>query len=66
MFYNITIVIPRHCVPVLNIILVPVKEHLHGRTYGMNDCLKGGSLLFENEIRNAYLMANADRKAEPI
>ena len=25
-----------------------------------------GSLLFENEIRNAYLMANADRKAEPI
>ena len=25
-----------------------------------------GGLLFENEIRNAYLMANADRKAEPI
>ena len=66
MFYNLTIVIPRHYLPLLNLILVPVKEHLHGRTFGMNDCLKGGSLLFENEIRNAYLMANADRKAEPI
>ena len=42
-----------HCVPVLNLILVPVKEHLHGRTLGMNDSLKG-DLLFENEIRNAY------------
>ena len=29
------------------------KEHLHGRTLGMNDNLKG-DLLFENEIRNAY------------
>ena len=29
------------------------KEHLHGRTFGMNDSLKG-NLLFENEIRNAY------------
>ena len=65
MFYNLMLVIQRHCVPVLNLILVPVKEHLHGRTYGMNDCLKGG-LLFENEIRNAYLMGIADRKAEPI
>ena len=43
MFYNLTIVIPRHCLPVLNLILVPVKEHLHGRTFGMNDCLKGGA-----------------------
>jgi len=53
MFYNIMAVIQCHCVPVLNLILVPVKEHLHGRTFGMNDNLKG-DLLFENEIRNAY------------
>ena len=65
MFYNLIVVIQHHCVMVLNLILVPVKEHLHGRTFGMNDCLRGG-LLFENEIRNAYLMASADRKAEPI
>ena len=65
MFYNLTIVIPRHWATGLNLILVPVKEHLHGRTLGMNDNLKG-DLLFENEIRNAYLMASADRKAEPI
>ena len=58
-------VIQSHCTTLLSLILVPVKEHLHGRTYGMNDCLKGG-LLFENEIRNAYLMGIADRKAEPI
>ena len=45
--------IQRHCATVLNLILVPVKEHLHGRAFGMNDNLKGG-LLFENEIRNAY------------
>ena len=66
MFYNLMDVIQSHCMTLLSLILVPVKEHLHGRTFGMNDCLKGGSLLFENEIRNAYLMANADRKAEPI
>ena len=65
MFYNLMDVILSHCMTLLSLILVPVKEHLHGRTFGMNDCLKG-SLLFENEIRNAYLMANADRKAEPI
>ena len=53
MFYNIMAVIQCHCVPVLNLILVPVKEHLHGRAFGMNDSLKG-DLLFENEIRNAY------------
>ncbi len=53
MFYNLMAVIQRHCVTVLNLILVPVKEHLHGITFGMNDCLKGG-LPFENEIRNTY------------
>ena len=53
MFYNFVTVIQHHCVPVLNLILVPVKEHLHGRAFGMNDSLKG-DLLFENEIRNAY------------
>ena len=31
-----------------------------------DEWLSEGGLLFENEIRNAYLMANADRKAEPI
>ncbi len=53
MFYNLLFVIQHHCSTVLNLILVPVKEHLHGRTLGMNDSLKG-DLLFENEIRNAY------------
>ena len=53
MFYNLMAVILRHCVTVLNFTLVPVKEHLHGITLGMNDSLKG-DLLFENEIRNAY------------
>ena len=53
MFYNFVTVIQHHCVPVLNLILVPVKEHLHGITLGMNDSLKG-DLLFKNEIRNAY------------
>jgi len=42
MFYNLIVVIQHHCVMVLNLILVPVKEHLHGRTFGMNDSLKGG------------------------
>ena len=65
MFYNFVTVIQHHCVTMLYLILVPVKEHLHGITLGMKDSLKG-DLLFENEIRNAYLMANADRKAEPI
>ena len=56
MFYNIMTVIQCHCATVLNLILMPVKEHLHGRTFGMNDNLKG-DLLFENEIRNAYWWA---------
>ena len=46
-------VIQSHCTTLLSLILVPVKEHLHGRTLGMNDNLKGG-LLFENGICNAY------------
>ena len=44
MFYKLMIVVPCHCVPVLNLILVPVKEHLHGITLGMNDSLKGAYL----------------------
>ena len=56
MFYNLMAVILRHCVTVLNFTLVPVKGRLHGITFGMNDCLKGG-LPFENEIRNAYWWA---------
>ena len=53
MFYNLMAVIQCYCATVLNLILVPVKEHLHGRVSGMNDNLKGG-LLFENGICNAY------------
>ena len=53
MFYNLMIVVPCHCVPVLNLILVSVKERLHGITLGMKDSLNGG-LPFEKEVRNAY------------
>ena len=45
MFYNLMIVIQHHCVPMLNLILVSVKERLHGITLGMKDCLKGGAYL---------------------
>ena len=41
MFYNLMDVIQSHCMTLLSLILVPVKEHLHGRTFGMNDSLKG-------------------------
>ena len=53
MFYNLAVVVPCHCVPVLSLMLVPVNVHLHGITFGMKDSLKGG-LPFEKEIRNAY------------
>ena len=53
MFYILMAVIQHHCSTVLNLILMPVREHLHGITLGMNDRMKG-DLLFENEIRNAY------------
>ena len=43
MFYNLMLVIQRHWATGLNLTLVPVKGRLHGRTYGMNDCLKGGA-----------------------
>ena len=65
MFYNIMAVIQCHCVPVLNLILVPVKEHLHGRTFGMNDSLKG-KLTFRKRIPQRLLMSIADRETEPI
>ena len=35
------VVIQQHCATVLNLILVPVKERLHGITFGANDNLKG-------------------------
>ena len=41
MFYNPMLVVQQHCATVLNLILVPVKERLHGITFGTNDCLKG-------------------------
>ena len=53
MFYSLVGVILSHCMTLLNLILMPVKGRLHGRTFGKNDSLKGG-LLFENEIRKAY------------
>ena len=65
MFYNLTIVIPRHWATGLNLILVPVKEHLHGRTFGMNDSLKG-KLTFRKRIPQRLLMSIADRETEPI
>ncbi len=65
MFYNLIVVIQQHCVMVLNLILVPVKEHLHGRTFGMNDSLKGG-LAFRKRNPQCLLMGIADRENEPI
>jgi len=65
MFYNLMIVVPCHCVPVLNLILVPVNGHLHGRAFGMKDSLKGG-LTFRKRNPQRLLMGIADRKAEPI
>jgi len=53
MFYSLVGVILSQCMTLLNLILVPPKEHLHRRAFGKNDSLKG-SLLFENEIRKAY------------
>ncbi len=53
MFYSLVGVILSQCMTLLNLILVPPKEHLHRRTFGKNDSLKG-DLLFENEIRKAY------------
>ena len=45
MFYNLMLVVQQHCVTMLNLILVPVKECLHGRTFGTNDYLKGACFL---------------------
>ncbi len=65
MFYNLMIIVPCLCMPVLNLILVPVKEHLHGITLGMKDSLNGG-LTFRKRNPQRLLMGIADRKAEPI
>ena len=65
MFYILIAVVPCHCVPVLNLILVPVKEHLHGITLGMKDSLNG-ALTFRKRNPQRLLMGIADRKAEPI
>ena len=58
-------VIQCHCVPVLNLILVPVNVHLHGRAFGMKDSLNGGPT-FRKRNPQRLLMGIADRKAEPI
>ena len=42
------------------------KRALTRKNFWDERLFERGSLLFENEIRNAYLMANADRKAEPF
>ena len=65
MFYILMVVIQCHYVPVLNLILVPVKEHLHGRTFGMKDSLKGG-LTFRKRNPQRLLMGIADRETVPI
>gem|GEM_PF-380703 len=41
MFYSLVGVILSQCMTLLNLILVPPKEHLHRRTFGKNDSLKG-------------------------
>ena len=58
-------VIQSHCMTLLNLILVPVKEHLHGRAFGMNDSLKR-ELTFRKWIPQRLLMGIADRETEPI
>ena len=65
MFYNLMLVVQQHCATVLNLILVPVKEHLHGRAFGMNDSLKR-ELTFRKRIPQRLLMGIADRETEPI
>ena len=65
MFYNLIVVIQHHCVMVLNLILVPVKEHLHGRTFGMNDSLKG-RLAFRKRNPQCPLIGITDRETESI
>jgi len=65
MFYNLMIIVPCLCMPVLNLILVPVKEHLYGITLGMKDSLNGG-FTFRKRNPQRLLMGIADRKAEPI
>ena len=65
MFYVLMVVVPCLCMPVLNLILVPVKEHLHGITLGMKDSLNG-ELTFRKRNPQRLLMGIADRKAEPI
>ena len=65
MFYILMAVVPCHCVPVLSLMLVPVNVHLHGRAFGMKDCLKG-KLTFRKRNPQRLLVGIADRKAEPI
>ena len=65
MFYILMAVVPCLCMPVLNVMLVPVKEHLHGITLGMKDSLNG-ELTFRKRNPQRLLMGIADRKAEPI
>ena len=65
MFYNLMVVVPCLCMPVLSLMLVPVNVHLHGITLGMKDSLNGG-LTFRKRSPQRLLMGIADRKAEPI
>ena len=65
MFYNLMVVVPCLCMPVLSLMLVPVNVHLHGRALGMKDSLNG-ELTFRKRNPQRLLMGIADRKAEPI
>ena len=65
MFYVLMVVVPCLCMPVLNLMLVPVNVHLHGITLGMKDSLNGG-FTFRKRNPQRLLMGIADRKAEPI
>ena len=65
MFYNLMVIVPCHCVPVLSLMLVPVNVHLHGRAFGMKDSLKGG-LTFRKRNPQRLLMGIADRETDPI
>ena len=65
MLYNIMVVVPCLCMPVLSLMLVPVNVHLHERALGMKDSLKGG-LTFRKRNPQRLLMGIADRKAKPI
>jgi len=65
MFYNLMVVVPCLCMPVLSLMLVPVNVHLHGITLGMKDCLKG-ELTFRKRNPQRLLIGIMDSGTESI